>query len=168
MGRYIKGLIDEDLALSTLGPDVVIRQTFTETVNERCLVSSVKATYSLSGFTIGDNKGPVQVGIAHSDYSLAEIQAFVDRVDSWDEGNLVEREVTGRKIRQIGVFSLDNSGGVGSNSVLNDGKPIRTKLNWILNQGQTLQIWARNLGTAALTTTDPNVNMQGQANLFPR
>ncbi len=32
--------------------------------------------------------------------------------------------------------------------------------------GQTVNLWVYNMGSAAFATTDPNVHVQGKANLF--
>ncbi len=137
-----------------------------DTVNERTYVSSLVATWSMQGMTTGDNIGPIMVGVAHGDYSLAEIEAWIELTTGWDEGNLISREVAARKIRRIGVFRKD-AVGIGVQA-LNDGRPITTKLGWILLQSQTVQYWAYNMGTGSLATTDPNVYVQGHCNLWPR
>ncbi len=165
MGKYIRGNIAENMALGTLAANTLISGT-TDTVNERTLISSVVASYSLSGFTAGDNIGPVLVGLAHGDYSDAEIEEWVENQTSWDEGDLKQQEVANRKIRRIGLFDIPAA--VGESIALNEGRLIKSKLNWILLQGQALKLWAYNTGTAAIATTDPNVHMQGHANLWPR
>ncbi len=166
MGKYIRGTVDEATGLSTLAALTVAKQDFDETVNERTLISSIVATYSLSLFTKASGAGPIQVGIAHSDYSAAEIEAVLEATGSWDEGDLVQQELSKRKIRRIGIFDIpDDATEV---SVLNDGKAIKSKLNWILNQGDTLSLWGYNLGASALATTVPVIQAVGHANLFPR
>jgi len=154
MGRYIRGNIDENLGLGT------------ETVNERTLVTSIIASWSLSNWTPAEGRGPVVVGVAHSDYTDPEIEAYIENTGSWNEGSKVEQEIGRRKIRRVGQFDIPSGATV--SAVLNDGKPIRTKLNWILNQGQTLRYWAYNQGTLAIATTIPDVRLQGHANLFPK
>ncbi len=165
MGRYIRGPLDEDFALGTLAANTAVLEA-TPVVGERTLISSVEAIYSLAGFTSGDNIGPIEVGLAHSDYSLAEVEEFLEQTTGWNEGDLVSREVSSRKIRRIGVFGIPSS--AGGSSTLNDGKPIKTKLNWILNAGQGLNIFAYNQGGSPVATSDPNVHVVGKANLFPK
>ncbi len=50
--------------------------------------------------------------------------------------------------------------------VLNDGKPIKTKLNWILQEGQTLAFVGYNMGSVQVQTTTPDVRILGHANLW--
>ncbi len=166
MGRYLRGTINEGGALGTLGAKVAVGTVFDETVNERTRVTSIEAIYTLSNYTPIALAGPILIGIAHSDYSDAEIEEWIETTGSWNEGDLVQLEVAGRKIRRIGVF--DTPDAVTDSAVLNDGKPIKTKLNWILNQGQGLKQWAYNTGQVALATTDPIVSIDGHANLFPQ
>ena len=166
MGRYIRGGVDEFLTLTTLAAKTLVGDDFDQVVTERTLVSSIVANWSLTNWTPAAGDGPILVGIAHGDYTDAEIEAVIEISDSWDEGNLIDREVSARKVRRIGVFEIPID--ANATVVLNDGKPMKTKLNWILNAGQTLRLWAYNLGTSPLATTAPIVNASGHANLFPK
>ncbi len=164
MGRYIRGGVNETLSLGTLAATTLVGVDFDESVNERTLVSSLVATYALSDVVAAANRGPILVGVAHSDYTDAEIEEVMELSDSWDEGNKTQQERAKRLVRKIGTFpdTLEAE----DTHVLNDGEPIKTKLNWILNQGQTLRLWAYNTGTAALAAGA--VRLEGHANLFPK
>jgi len=166
MGRYLRGAVDEQLTLTTLASKTAVAADFDSVVNERTLVSSVVARYSMTAFTKSTGDGPILVGLAHSDYSTTEIEEYIEQTESWNEGNLIAKEVGQRKIRRIGVFEnpIDEAAAV----VLNDGKAIKTKMNWILLQGQTVQVWAYNMGSSPLATTAPVIDVQGHANLFPK
>ncbi len=166
MGRYLRGTVDEDLTIGTLAGKTVVGDNFDEVVNERSLVSSIVARYSVSDWTPVAANGPLLVGIAHADYSDAEIEEWIETTGSWNEGDLTQQEVAGRKIRRVGILTEPAS--ATESLALNDGKPIKTKLNWILNQGLTLKLWAYNMGTAAFATTDPRVRAEGHVNLWPR
>lgn len=164
--KYLRGNVDEDVSLTTLGAKTLAASAFDETVQERTLVSSIRATYTLDSYTKSAGDGPIMVGIAHSDYSTAEIEEFIETTGSWDEGDLVQQEVSKRKIKILGVFSIPvDETEIG---LLGNGSPITTKLNWILNQGKTLQLWGYNMGSSALATSVPIVRAQGHCNLWPR
>ncbi len=165
MSKYIPGSVDQNINLGTLAAGTAILSA-TQVVKERTRVSSIDATYILSGMTKTDNVGPLEVGVAHSDYSLAEIDAFLERLTSWDEGDKVSQELSNRLIRRIGVFDVPAD--PGEAVALNEGKKIKTKLNWILNAGQGLNFFVYNMGSGALATTDPNVHINGKANLWPQ
>ncbi len=168
MGRYLRGNVDEEVSLATLATKDVVGAAFDETVNERTLVSSIDATYSLSNFTPGANIGPFVFGVAHGDYTDAEIEEYLELAGQWNEGNLVSsREVAKRLIRRIGVIGgeIDDAADI---AMFNDGRPMKTKLNWILLQGQTIRLWAFNSGSANVATTAPSLVANGHVNLFPK
>ncbi len=164
--RYLKGKINNDLALGTLAPTTLISEVIGDTLNEKAWLSSVKAVWSLSNFTPAVADGPILVGIAHSDYSSAEIEAWIENANSWEEADKIGQEIARRKIREVGSFrSVDLSSS--ETITLNEGKPIHTKCGWQLASGQTVTIWAYNEGSSALGTTDPVVQTSGHANLWP-
>ncbi len=166
MGRYIRGSVEEQVSLGTLAGQTLISALFDNVVNEKTLVSSVVATWDLSTYTPQADDGPFLVGLAHSDYTDAEIEDWVEDTGSWDEGDLVRQEIGARKIRSVGtIIGAANSS---LHSQLQEGRMIKTKLNWILLQGQTLRLWVFNLGSGALATTVPIVQCSGHANLWPR
>jgi len=163
--RYLKGNIDENLGLGTLASGTLISDTWDETVNERSLVSSVVASWSVDLLT--SPQGPILFGVAHSDYTDAEIEEVIENAGSWNEGDLVSQEKAKRKIRIIGQFVSEELAGT-TDVRFNEGKPVKTKLNWILNQGQTLKMWAYNRSDTALATTAPVVRCSGHANIWPQ
>lgn len=165
MGRYVRGNIAENIALGTLAANTLLLGA-TDTVNERSRISSIVCTYSLAGMTPTENAGPILIGVAHSDYTLAEVEAWVELQSGWDEGNLASREISARYIRRIGQFDVPPA--ANQSVALNEGRQIKTKLNWVLLQAQGLNFFCYNTGTAAVATTDPNVHVQGHANLWPR
>ncbi len=166
MGRYIRGNVDEELALAALASKDVVGAAFDEVVNERTLISSIVANWSLANWTDIANAGPIVFGVAHGDYSDAEIEQWLESTGQWNEGDMISQEISARKIRQIGT--LGGAATAADSQVMNDGKPVKTKLNWILLQGQSLRIWAYNSGSAAVATTVPSLTANGHVNLWPR
>ncbi len=166
MGRYIRGNVDEELALASLASKDVVGAVFDETVNERTYCASIDAVYALANITAAANLGPFIFGVAHGDYSDAEIEEWLENTGQWNEGDLVAtREIGRRLIRQIGTFPTQLTG---DTQAMNDGKPMKTKLGWILLQGQTLRLWIYNAGSAAVATTTPTLTANGHVNLFPK
>ncbi len=92
-----------------------------------------------------DGEGPLLVGVAHGDYTLAEIEEFIE-LNFFNPQNKIGEEQSRRLIRKIGRFS-----GLGVSGELNNGIPIRTRLNWNLNTAG-LQPWVYNRDIGALTT----------------
>ncbi len=168
MGRYIRGGIDEDIPLTTLAARTLTSAVFDDSVTERSLISSMVATWTMKNKTAGASIGPIMVGVAHSDYTNAEIQEVIDNTRSWEEQDKIGQEVGRRLVRIVGTFSDEGGAAPTVSLALKDGQPIKVKLNWILNAGQSLRAWAYNLGSAAIATTVPVVHLEGHANLWPR
>ncbi len=165
MGRYLRGNLDVNVSLGTLAASTGILGAVSDTVEEMSLISSIVCQYALQGKTLADDQGPISVGVAHSDYTLAEIEAWIEQTTGWAMGDKVAQEISKRLIRKIGVFpEVANLG----TAVLNDGVPIKTKLNWLLTTGQNINFWFYNEGGVALATTNPNGHVVGHANLWPR
>ncbi len=165
-GTYIKGNIDLEANLGTLAGTTLQAVPTTDQVSERTRLTSIDCSYSLSDFTPTADVGPVIVGVAHGDYSQAEIEEWVELATGWDVADLVSREISSRLIRRIGVF--ETVGDANDVFVLNDGKPIKTRLNWPLESGQGLDFWVYNSGSAAFVTTTPDIGIKGHANLFTK
>ncbi len=163
--KYLAGKINHSQLLGTLTAKSAISAVVAETLSEKAWLSSVKATWAVGDWTPAAGDGPIMVGVAHSDYSTSEIEAWIENSGSWSQGDKVTQEIGRRKIRRVGVLQspVNTTEGV----VLNDGKPITTKCNWQLITGQSVRIWAYNMGISAFATTDPLVVVNGHANLWP-
>ncbi len=162
-GRYLRGRVDESLQLSTLAANALVSNTWDEAAVERTLISSIVSTWTLSQLTAP--QGPVIFGVAHSDYTDAEIEEVIENAGSWDPGDKISQERAKRLVRQIGVFNADDSQAGPMDVTINEGQPVKTKLNWVLTTGDTLKMWAFNTGEA-LSTTDPQMRAEGHANLW--
>ncbi len=164
--RYIRGNINHRLVIATLAARTVAGSDNSDVVTERAYMSSVNLRWALEQVTALAGAGPVMVGVAHSDYTDTEIEEWVENNAGWEEADQIGQEVAKRKIRKVGIFETPQA--VTDAVTLNDGKPIRTKCGWILTTGQTIRIWAYNMGQAAFATTAPEVFVEGHANLWPR
>ncbi len=163
--KYLRGQIEHNAGLGTLAAKTLVGANIGDTVTEKAWISSVKASWSLNQWTPGPDDGPILVGVAHSDYSDAEIEEWIENTSSWEAHDLVQQEVAKRKIREVGTFPTPAD--ANEALVLNNGKPIWTKCGWMLGTGQTVKIWAYNKGASALGTTEPNLGVSGFANLWP-
>ncbi len=164
--RYLRGNIDFTMALGTLGNKTAISATVADTVIEKAWCSSVKCSYSMSGYTAVQADGPLLVGVAHGDYTSTEIEEWIESVDSWEETDQIGQEIGRRKIRRIGQFDIPPNTAPEDTIVLNDGKMISTKTKYVFSTGQTVRFWVYNQGTGALTT-GAILSVQGHANLWP-
>ncbi len=132
-----------ELALATLASDTAIAVGLTGASVNPYRLQSINATWGVRALTAGE--GPVTIGIAHSDYSVTEIKECLEATSSIDLGNKVEQERSNRLVRVIGTV-------LAQEPMLNDGKPIRTKLNWLISVGFEADMFAYNEFTGALTT----------------
>jgi len=152
-------------ALGTLAANDLIKLDVADAVSEKAYCTSVNLSWSLANFIPTANAGPILVGIAHSDYTAAEIEEWIENLFSWNQGDKVQQEVAGRLIRRVGVLTPAGEGLLLS-TTLNDGKPVRTKAKWQLVTGQTIALWYYNMGSVALAG-DSVVETVGFANLWP-
>lgn len=133
-----------ELALSTLASDTALLNAIqggTSTTAMR--IASIIATWSVSGMT--GNNGPLTIGYAHPDYSVAEIKECLESQAAIDLGDKVAQERSNRLIRVIGMIDSEND-------VLNDGLPVKTKLNWKMPAGDTPNFFVFNESTSPLDT----------------
>lgn len=163
--KYLRGGIDETKALGVLAAGDLLKEDVADAVSEKAWCSSVNLSWSLANFTPTAKAGPILVGIAHSDYTDAEIEAWIENLFSWNQGDQVQQEVASRKIRRVGIL-IPAGTGLLLSSTLNDGRPLRTKAGWQLVTGQTIALWYYNMGSVDLVT-GAEVETIGFANLWP-
>ncbi len=161
--RYIPGNVQLDINMTTLAASTGVLAA-TDTVDDTTRISSIKASYSLAGVTPVNGAGPILIGVAHSDYSLAEVEAWIELTTGWSQADMVSKEISSRRIRKIGQF--ETPAGPGESVVLNDGRPIKTRLNWLLSEGQGLNFFGYNTGSVAFATTVPVAHVEGKENLW--
>ncbi len=101
-GKYVKGSIDQSMDLGTLAANTLVGFDNAQVTTERTRVSSIEATYSLDNLVAG--QGPIVFGVAHSDYTDAEIEQVLENTGSWNSGDKVQQEIAGRLVRIIGTF----------------------------------------------------------------
>ncbi len=145
----IVGSINFTLALSTLNDQTLISGTLGSNPGTETFLLSIKATWSLDNGVKGE--GPIVVGVAHEDYTDAEIEAWIENTGSWAPFNLVQREIAQRKIRLVGSFTNDSGSATLSTESLNEGRPIKTICRWANSDTQSLKVWAFNKAGGNLT-----------------
>ncbi len=143
--------ITPELPLLTLASDTALTVALTAAGTGTYRAMSVNATWSVQGLTAED--GPITLGYAHSDYNVAQIKEALESAASINLGNKLEQEESNRLVRIVGLMSS-------STNSLNDGKPIKTRLNWLISIGDTVVAFAYNENTSALST-GAVFNLQG-------
>ncbi len=148
------------LALGALATKDVISAGGTGVVTSPVRVMSVKQTYTWSNIGASDDD-TLEFGVAHSDYSAAEIEEALEATTSMDPGDKIAAERANRLVRSIGTISAALAGAAGGGAPFNDGRPMKTKLNWLLTEGDSLSIWARN-GSGTVYTTGSSLQTIGE------
>ncbi len=145
MGKFQPIQINKTLALGTLAQATgVLTSLTTDAASEGYWCVSMDLTAAWSAATAGE--GAIEVYLADNDWSLAEVEEYIELATGFDRGDKKAQEIQarGRTIRYVGaVTPEDNS--------LNDGKPTRVKFRIYIAEGSTLALCFYNLG-AALTT----------------
>ncbi len=148
--RLRKVKIAASLAIGALASLDVISGAGTSALTNTLRVISVNAAYSISdiGNAVDDS---FQFGWAHSDYSATEIEECLEATLSMDVGNKVAQEQANRLVREIGMVN-SVSAATGAGGPFNDGRQVKTRLNWLLSIGDTLNLWVRNASGTVYTT----------------
>ncbi len=95
------------------------------------------------------------MGYAFGDYTVTEIKEALESTSSISIGNKVENERSRRWVRKIGTFA-----GLDTDEVLNDGKPIKTRLNWAIPIGTSVNMFCYN-DSASQRSTGAFVKFNG-------
>ncbi len=143
--NFAVGNLSSSVTLLTLDDNTVKEGDLGESTLSGYRVISIDGTWSIHDLTPGE--GPIDFGVAHSDYSVAEILQALSSNAGWAPTDLIEMEQSRRLVRLIGTFS-----GQDANETFNDGKPKRTKLRWPFRANQNMVMFAVNRSGAALTT----------------
>ncbi len=155
------GLSAKDLGSAGITPD---------TADDNFIATSVEATYSINIEQAAEPNevGPVVVGLAKSDYSTAEIEAWVENTTGFTRANLISQEISARHIRHVGMFTLPQvTTSQQVSAELNDGVPIKTRLNWRILEGTRIVVWLYNAGEVSIVASaGQNLVMAGQINGF--
>ncbi len=137
--------ITAEQALATLASDTALVTSTTGAGDIPYRAITMNLTWAIRDATQGE--GPVTVGYAHSDYTVTEIKECLESQAAISQGDKVANERSKRLVRIVGVLNFDTNG-----FALNDGKPIKTRLNWLISVGDQVNIFIFNENNAALST----------------
>ncbi len=116
------------------------------TLTDDYRVTSIDGVWSMIGV---DGEGPITVGVAHGDYTAQEIEDCL-LASQTRPGDKIAMERSNRLVRVIGVFDQDQNP-----EKLNDGRKIKTRLNWRLDGDADgiigLQVWSFSQFAGTLT-----------------
>ncbi len=133
------------LATGALAAETVIATNcFGSNSTRDSYIVSVDYLASIRDHVAGE--GPLEIGFAHSDYTVTEIKEALEAGASFDPGNKVTQEQARRLVRSSAQFS-----GAASFDELFDGRSHRQTIKFMVSQGFNLAFWIKNRDGAALT-----------------
>ncbi len=144
MGKFQAITVSKSFALSTLASETgILTALTTDAASEGYWAVSSDLNFSWDNATVGD--GAIDIYLADNDWSLAEVEEYIEITTGFDRGDKKAQEVQarGRSIRKVGSLTPEVNN-------LNDGKPTRTKFRVYIAEGSTLSMVAYNAGPAAL------------------
>ncbi len=157
--RLRKVRIAASAALGALATKDVVVSAITSAVADKLRLISVNFSYTWVDIAAAVDGG-MEFGLCHSDYSAAEVEECLEAANSIDLGDKVTQEQANRLVRSIGSMS-SVSAATGQEAVFNDGRKMKTRLNWLLSAGDTLNVWMRN-GSGIVYTTGSSIEIQGE------
>ncbi len=144
-GKWFFPRVQDSFALGTLASKTLVSTGGLTAVVGKVWCSSAKLAWSMTANVPATGDGPITVGLAHSDYTDAEIEEWIEATTSMSFSDKIAQERAGRKCRIVGTLNTASP-----TAVLNDGRPIKTKCRWIMEDGQSMNLWAYNEGNSAL------------------
>ncbi len=148
-------------ALPTLD---VVAGAITQVATETYRLLSVRFAYTWEDIAAIIDDG-LEFGLAHSDYSAAEIEECLESQASIDRGNKTAQEQSDRWVRSIGRISNYGNVAEGGSAPFNGGRKLKTRLNWAMTTGDTLNLWIRN-GSGTVWTVGGSVQAIGEMYIY--
>ncbi len=137
-------------AVGALASRDVTAVALTDVTVDPLRMISFNATYAwVDSGAIGD--GALEFGLAHGDYTAAEIEECLEAAGGINQSDKTEQERANRLVRRIGTIT-DATTAAGQEKQFNEGRQVKTKLNWRIGTGIALNIWFRN-GSGTVYTT---------------
>ncbi len=141
-------------ALASL--DVIVAAAVAASTNPYRLMS-IDASYSVADVgAFADDS--YEFGLSHSNYTAAEVEECLEATTAIDIGDKVAQERANRLVRPIGIIT--SAVGTAGGATFNNGMPVKTKLNWHIGIGNTLNVWIRN-GSGNVYTTGATLVIAG-------
>lgn len=125
----------------------------------------MSVNFSYSWIDKAQIDGGLEFGLAHSDYSPAEIEECLEANASMDLGNKIAQEQANRLVRAIGTIT-GNQAVAGGEAAFNDGRRMKTKLNWTIAIGDFLVLWVKN-SSGIIYSSGSSVSVLGECWVKP-
>ena len=136
--------IDANIGLTTLTSGSVKSGAMHTNFDEDFFVLSAKLEWTYADGTSGEV--PIHVGLAHGDYSDAEIEEHLE-VELLGPGTKIEQERQRRLVRRVGHFNDPAS----VFQTMHHGLPVSTPCKFVVQNGKAMKLWGHNKSGADLT-----------------
>ncbi len=143
--------------MTNLSPADLVSGSLSGATTATTRIVSAKLMFSWIDKTAAD--GAMEFGLAHSDYSAAEIEECLEASTSMAVGDKLANERANRLVRSLGTITGNQNVALGE-AAFNDGNPIHVKLNWLLEIGQNLTIWMKN-SSGTIYSTGSSISVLG-------
>ncbi len=143
--------VASSVALAALGSGDTVKGAITTAATETYRLLSIKAAYAWTDIQALIDDG-FEFGFAHSDYTATEIEECLEAQGAIDLGDKIAQEKSNRLVRSVGRISNTAGVAVGGSEPFNTGRLLKTKLNWVIQTGDTLDMWVRNSSGVVWTT----------------
>ncbi len=142
---FVAVRVNSTLTLGTLASNVAVVQALDGSVAvDKMFAVSADILWGSLNATPGE--GPIVVGLAHDDYSVTEIKEALE-ASNMDQSDKVAQEQARRLVRDAGIFPY-----ILSEETLNQGRHIRTRLKFYVENGHGINAFAINRSGSTLTT----------------
>lgn len=148
-GRSVR--IASSVTLGAVGSGAVVKGSVTTASTDPYRLKSINAAYSWTDIQAAIDDG-LEFGFAHSDYTAAEIEECLEAQGAIDKGDKIAQEQSNRLVRSVGRMTAQSTTVGAGSAPFNDGRKLKTKLNWLLSTGDTLDMWVRNSSGVVWTT----------------
>ncbi len=147
MGSFQQLRAFSALSIGALAANDVVSGGVGPLLEEDYRVTSMDGVWSIIGAV---NEGPLVFGVAHGDYTAAEIEECLE-ASLTRPGDKIAKEQANRLVRTIGVLNNEQVP-----DIFNEGQAVKVKLNWALDGDadgvQGIQMWVHSLFSGTLTT----------------
>jgi len=151
--------VNSGLGVGALASADVISSAITNVAANNMRVTSAHLAYSWADIQALDDDA-MAFGLAHGDYTAAEIEECLEAGGAMDKGDKIALEQSNRLVREVGQIG-GHVEEVGGGISFADGRIVKTKLNWNLSIGEALQAWVRN-NSGAVYTTGSTLSISGK------
>ncbi len=135
--------VNSTFVCGALAAKDVVAGAITAAVADKLRIISAELTYQWVE-TQAVIDGGLEFGLSHSDYSAAEVEECLEAAGSIDLGDKIAQERANRLVRSLGTINQFTDSTVGADHGTFPNTPIKTRLNWLMSEGDTLNAWVRN------------------------